>query len=142
MGTIYKKVKARANFAAFRVALNEPFYFLNGAVYLLQWKDAEAARAFCADNEVRPRDLAKMEFSEVELNNYDGHWLEEDPRAKFRRELDELGSEADLEPFEIDKSPLEIEALEAYRRDLNEYGRLDMSREAYIANYIETHKNK
>ncbi len=136
------KVKAPDHFAAFCVALNEPFYFLNGAVYLLQWKDAEAARAFCTDNGVRPRDLAKMEFSEVELNEYNGHWLEEDPRAKFRRELDELGSEADLEPFELDKSPLEVEALAAYRRDLNEYGRLDMSREAYIANYIETHKNK
>ena len=57
------KVKALARFAAFCVAINEPFCYSNGAVYLLQWRDVEAAKAFCADNGVRPADLAKMEFT-------------------------------------------------------------------------------
>lgn len=33
----------------------------------------------------------------------------------------------------------EAEALEAYRQELAENGRPDMSREAWIANYLETH---
>lgn len=33
----------------------------------------------------------------------------------------------------------ESEALEAYRQELQENGRPDMSREAWIANYLETH---
>ena len=35
--------------------------------------------------------------------------------------------------------PREAEALEAYRQELAENGRPDMSREAWIANYLETH---
>ena len=57
------KVKAPGHFAAFCVAINEPFCYSNGAFYLLQWRDVEAAKAFCADNGVRPADLAKMEFT-------------------------------------------------------------------------------
>lgn len=57
------KVKAPGHFAAFCVAINEPFCYSDGAFYLLQWRDVEAAKAFCADNGVRPADLAKMEFT-------------------------------------------------------------------------------
>lgn len=57
------KVKALARFAAFCVAINEPFCYSNGAFYLLRWRDVEAAKAFCADNGVSPDDLAKMEFT-------------------------------------------------------------------------------
>lgn len=57
------KVKALARFAAFCVAINEPFCYNNGAFYLLQWRDVEAAKAFCVDNGIRPADLAKMEFT-------------------------------------------------------------------------------
>lgn len=68
------KVTAPGHFAAFCVAINEPFYFLNGAFFLLQWSDAEAAKAFCADNGVRPCDLQGMDFTEVELNNETETW--------------------------------------------------------------------
>lgn len=128
------KVTAPAHFAAFCVAINEPFYYLNDAFYMMSWHDAKGAKAFCLDNGVRPCDLAKMEFSEVELNEYSGRWLEEAPSAKFRRELDELGSEADLEPFKTEE-PLDAEALAAYRAHVAEVGRPDMSREAWIDNY-------
>ena len=57
------KVKAPGHFAAFCVAINEPFCYNNGAFYLLQWRDVEAAKAFCVDNGIRPDDLAKMEFT-------------------------------------------------------------------------------
>lgn len=92
------KVKAPGHFAAFCVAINEPFYYLNGAFYLLQWKDAEAAKTFCGDNGVRACDLQAMAFSEVELVN-----------------------------------------LAAYRKELNEYGEVGCSREAFIEDYICQH---
>ena len=115
------KIKAPAYFAGFCVALNEPFYFLNGTFYMVQWRNAEAARAFCADNGVRDHDLERMTFETADLFYSSGRFFEHTSETK-RMELEE-------------------EALAAYRRDLNEYGRLDESREAYVANYIETHKN-
>lgn len=39
------KVKAPGHFAAFCVAINEPFYFLNRAFYLLQWSDAQTYKS-------------------------------------------------------------------------------------------------
>lgn len=41
------KVIAPATFAAFCVAVNESFYFHEGAYYLVEWDDAEAAREWC-----------------------------------------------------------------------------------------------
>ena len=69
------KVKAPDNFAAFCVAINEPFYFLNGAYYFKNWQDAEMFRAFCLVNGVRERDLAQMNFSEVEVETANGRNL-------------------------------------------------------------------
>lgn len=60
------KVKAPGHFASFCVAIDEPFCYLNGAFYLLRWSDAEAAKIYCADG-VIPRDIEKMEFTEVEV---------------------------------------------------------------------------
>lgn len=122
------KVTASAHFAAFCVALNEPFYFLNGAFYLLQWKDADAARTFCADNGVRPCDLQAMAFSEVELVNSTSGALEEYDPANIYAELDALSGR--------EYNAQEREALEAYRRELNEYGYVGCSREAFIEDYI------
>lgn len=126
------KVKAPGHFAAFCVAINEPFYFLNGAFYLLQWKDAETARTFCADNGVRPRDLQGMAFSEVELvPTTSGAWQEYNP-ADVYAELDAISGREY-------KTALEREALAAYRRELNEYGDVGCSREAFIEDYICQH---
>lgn len=119
------KVKAPAHFAGFCVALNEPFYFLNGVFFLVQWRNAEAARTFCADNGVRPCDLERMTFETADVFYSSRRFFEHTPETKQMEALEAL----------------EAEALAAYRRDLSEYGRLDMSREAYIADYIETHKN-
>ena len=125
------KVKAPGPFAAFCVAINEPFYFLNRAFYLLQWSDAKAAETFCADNGVRPRDLQGMAFSEVELvPTTSGAWQEYNP-ADVYGELDALSGR--------EYNAQEREALAAYRRELNEYGSVEMSREAFIEDYIYNH---
>lgn len=126
------KVKAPGHFAAFCVAINEPFYFLNRAFYLLQWSDAKAAETFCADNGVRPRDLQGMAFSEVELvPTTSGAWQEYNP-ADVYAELDAIGGREY-------KTALEREALAAYRKELNEYGEVGCSREAFIEDYICQH---
>ncbi len=130
------KVKAPAHFAAFCVALNEPFYFLNGAFYLVQWSDSDNARQFCADNGVRPCDLAGMSFETVTMN------IDATPReTDIYKELDDYAASVGLDGSRPEGlSRLEADALEAYRRELNKYGCLDMSREAWIANYIDEHK--
>lgn len=135
------KVKAPAHFASFCEALNEPFYFSNGAYYLVGHKDPRKAREFCADNGMRSRDLDKMEFEKVTLTEYNGHWLEEDPVEKFFRDLEEcrLAVEDLATGSRYDGTALEAEALAAYRRELNEYGSADMSREAFIDDYIAQH---
>ena len=126
------KVTAPGHFAAFCVAINEPFYFLNGAFYLLQWSDAEAAKTFCADNGVRPRDLQGMTFAEVELvSATSGAWQEYNPTDVYA-ELDALSGREY-------KTALEREALAAYRKELNEYGDVGCSREAFIEDYICQH---
>lgn len=125
------KVKAPGHFAAFCVAINEPFYYLNRAFYLLQWKDAEAAKTFCGDNGVRACDLQAMAFSEVELVNLAGTPTEYNP-ADVYAELDAIGGREY-------KTALEREALAAYRKELNEYGDVECSREAYIEDYICQH---
>lgn len=126
------KVKAPGHFASFCVAINEPFYFHNGAFYLLQWSDAKAAETFCADNGVRPRDLQGMAFSEVELvPTTSGAWQEYNP-ADVYAELDAISGREY-------KTALEREALAAYRRELNEYGDVGCSREAFIEDYICQH---
>lgn len=126
------KVKAPGHFAAFCVAINEPFYYANGAFFLLQWKDAEAARAFCADNGVSPCDLQGMDFSEAELvQTTSGAWDEYNP-ADVYAELDALSGREY-------KTALEREALAAYRKELNKYGDVGCSREAFIEDYISQH---
>lgn len=126
------KVTAPGHFAAFCVAINEPFYFLNGAFYLLQWSDAEAAKAFCADNGVRPCDLQGMTFAEVELVQSTSGALAEYNPADVYAELDALSGREY-------KTALEREALAAYRKELNEYGDVGCSREAFIEDYICQH---
>lgn len=63
------KVTAPARIALFLAAINEPFSFRNGDFYLVRWSSTEAARQFCADNGVRPRDLEEMTFTAVECGN-------------------------------------------------------------------------
>lgn len=125
------KVTAPAHFAAFCVALNEPFYFLNGFFYLLQWQDPEAARAFCADNGVRHRDLEEMAFEAVTLRECTSGALTEYNPADVYAELDAASGRK--------YNAQEREALEAYRRELNEYGSVEISREAFIEDYIHNH---
>lgn len=104
------KVTAPKHFADFLTAVNEPFIYINGAFYLHQQTDPTACQDFCLDNGVRPADLKAMTFQAV--NKPLAFHLVEDREA---------------------------EALEAYRQELAENGRPDMSREAWIANYLETH---
>lgn len=116
------KVTAPGNFTAFCEALNEPFYFLNGTFYLIQWKDAAAARAFCVNHCISRSTLAKMEFSEVELANVTGFPTEQQP-LEADAELDDLSAE-------------EREALAAYNQEIAEFGSVGMSRKAFIEDYI------
>lgn len=104
------KVTAPKHFADFLTAVNEPFIFLNGAFYLYQQTDPADVQDFCLDYGVRPAELKAMTFRAV-VNPFAFHI------ARDR----------------------EAEALEAYRQELAENGRPDMSREAWIANYLETH---
>lgn len=128
------KVKAPAHFAAFCVAINKPFYFLNGDFYLVQWRRTEAARQFCADNGVRPRDLEEMTFTTADVFYSSGRFFEHTAETK-QREIEEEGADA----CRYDINPLEAEALAAYRQELNETGCVGMSREAYIEDYIAQH---
>lgn len=117
------KVKAPAHFAGFCVAINEPFYFFNGVFFLVQWRNVEAARTFCADNGVRPCDLERMTFETADVFYSSGRFFEHTPETK------------QMEAIEA----LEAEALAAYRKELNEYGDVGCSREAFIEDYITQH---
>ena len=88
------KVKAPAHFAAFCVAINEPFYFLNGVYYLVQWRNTEAARTFCADNGVRPRDLEEMTFTTADVFYSSGRFYEHTPETKQMEKREEDGETA------------------------------------------------
>lgn len=125
-------VKAPAHFAAFCVAINEPFYFLNGVFYLVQWRNIEAARTFCTDNGVRARDLEEMTFKIADVFYSSGRLYEHTPETKRMEEQEESGETA----CRYDRTEQEREALEAYRRELNEYGSVEISREAFIEDYI------
>ena len=126
------KVKAPAHFAAFCVAINEPFLYHNGVFFLIQWRNIEAARTFCADNGVRPRDLEEMTFTTADVFYSSGQFYEHTPQTKQMEKWEEDGETA----CRYDRTEQERQALEAYRRELNEYGSVEMSREAFIEDYI------
>ncbi len=133
------KVKAPAHFAAFCVAINEPFLFQNGAFFLVQWRNTEAARTFCANNGVRARDLEEMTFTTADVFYSSGRFFEHTPETKRMEELEEASKIAHREgwdPCRYDMTEQERQALEAYRRELNEHGSVGTSREAFIEDYI------
>lgn len=128
------KVKAPGHFAAFCVAINEPFYYLNNAFYLMQQRNAELARQFCADNGVRACDLAGMTFEEVTLD------CRHIPMEVWPTFADSYNTEEGTEACRYDQTDLEKEALAAYRAELQETGSVGCSREAYIEDYINQHR--